>query len=176
MEDVLNLHAFKDQSGGMGRLAYDLGNAYKQLAIIPFNASGLFQMLYFFEAPLFCERGRLAGLTYERIGQTQEWVQGLEAGLQALIVAPNEETLAVRELVNAAQLLDHACRLGMSLLTPGQVRRVDQLAQCEKVALRSHLESAVSNYRELWLERNRMGGLVESTARFEKLLNAYAAK
>jgi hypothetical protein len=47
------------------------------------------------------------------------------------------------------------------------------LAPTDRDALASRLEACTGEYRRLWLERFRPGGLSDSTAWFEHLLGAY---
>jgi hypothetical protein len=47
------------------------------------------------------------------------------------------------------------------------------VAEADRVSLSAELEVRIGEYRRLWLERCRPGGLTDSTAWFEHLLGCY---
>jgi hypothetical protein len=67
-----------------------------------------------------------------------------------------------REYKNTARLMRYACRRGLLALAGNDPDR--------DPALRAELAAFLEEYRLLWLERSRPGGLSDSVRRFEELL------
>jgi len=76
------------------------------------------------------------------------------------------------ELQFTQKLLQHGCRLGRLQLATEQLT-IAEIASEERVALAAELEPLIEEYRRLWLQRSRPGGLADSTARMESLLHSY---
>ena len=67
-----------------------------------------------------------------------------------------------REFSNAAQLLRHACRRASAVLA-------GSLADDGvRDALDQDMQALIAEYRQLWLARNRPGGLEDSAGRLER--------
>ena len=181
LPQALDLHAFQDAADVMGRLAYDLGNAYREAAALVPNASLLALLLLRPDQPV--TESDWPGLTVEGLERTLEYVDRAMAPLsQAGTVLdrtvqygarPGAELIA-DEFRNAAALLRHACRLGIARLRAdsGEIAAIPLET---RRALASELEKIVAEYRRLWLRRNRPGGLADSVGRMERLLSMYRA-
>ncbi len=166
---ALSLHAFHDDNHIMGKLAYDLGNAYKETGAQSFNSSPLALMLLHPERPL----GSIA-VTTEGLKRAQAYIDGVMAPLSKVQMARDDAGLIVDEFRNAAALLNHACKLGIArLATPSG--EIGSIPAAQRRALAEELETLSADYRARWLARNRPGGLDDSAARLEKLLNLYRA-
>lgn len=167
---ALDLHAFQDAGGVMGRPAYDLGNAYREAGVLVPNASLLALLLLHPGQPLM--EGDWPGLTVEGLERTLEYVDRAMIPLsQARIARPDAELIA-DEFRNAAALLQHACRLGIAGLQTGS-GGIASIPVETRRALASELEEIIAEYRRLWLSRNRPGGLTDSVGRMERLLAMY---
>ena len=70
---ALDRHAFQDAAGVLGRLAYDLGNAYQQPGVLLPNSSILALLLLRPEQPL--TQGRWAELTVEALERSQAYLE-----------------------------------------------------------------------------------------------------
>ena len=173
---ALDLHAFQDAAGVMGRLAYDLGNAYREAGVLVPNASLLALLLLYPEQPV--TESDWPGLTAEGLERTLEYVDRVMAPLSQARMAlyrtvqygarPDAELIA-DEFRNAAALLRHACRLGIARLQ-AESGEIASIPVEMRRALASELEEIVAEYRRLWLSRNRPGGLADSVGRMERLL------
>ncbi|MFW5727955.1 MAG: beta-N-acetylhexosaminidase, partial [Spirochaetia bacterium] len=76
------------------------------------------------------------------------------------------------ELRLTRKLLQHGCRLGrLQMATAGLT--VGEIAAAERAALADDLKPLIIQYRRLWLRRSRPGGLPDSAARLESLLQSY---
>lgn len=76
------------------------------------------------------------------------------------------------ELQFTRKLLQHGCRLGRLQMATNQLSAAE-IATEERDALAAELEPLIEEYRWLWLQRSRPGGLADSTARMESLLQSY---
>ncbi|MGM0432864.1 MAG: beta-N-acetylhexosaminidase [Spirochaetota bacterium] len=78
------------------------------------------------------------------------------------------DSLVAQELGLTVALLKFACTLGvLRLATPGC--SVVEIPPVERVMLADRLGDIIVEYRRLWLERSREGGLAESAGRLEEL-------
>ena len=167
---ALDLHAFQDAVGVMGRLAYDLGNTYREAGVLVPNASLLALLLLHSDQPLV--EGDWPGLTVEGLERALEYVDRVMDPLsQARMTRPDAELIA-DEFRNAAALLRHACRLGIACLQT-ESGEIASIPLETRQALASELKEIVAEYRRLWLARNRPGGLADSVGQMERLLIMY---
>jgi hypothetical protein len=173
---AVSLHAFRDATGAMGRVAYDLGNVYRILPAIH-NSSPLFWALQFPAAELAQPRDSLAqalvpriaqALTPETFGRALKAIDEAMEPLEEHRMARPDAELIQREFTNAAGLLRHACRRATALLDgslgDGAVRG----------ALGQDMQALIADYRQLWLARNRPGGLEDSAGRLERARDDYS--
>ncbi len=122
---VLNTFAFRDKAGIMGRVVYDLGNAYQQPGILMHNGSLLF---WIYQAPLD-EMGRRvvdSASSRHRSKITNNCGQictprsntsgNLMTQLDQTEMAVPDAALIKREFANAAQMLRHGARRALLYL------------------------------------------------------------
>ncbi len=164
-----SLHAFRDSSGALGRVAYDLGNIYKLMPYLH-NSSVLFWILQFPLAELRAPNESLAralvtrmapGLTPELFAQVSEAINNALAPLSQAQSSRPDADLIRREFASTARLMRHASARGAIVF--GAEADTDELA-----ALNQELRDGIAEYRELWLARCRPGGLDDSAGRLEK--------
>lgn len=162
---VLNALVFEDVAGVMGGLAYDLGNAYLRTGHLIPNASILFRMLLMpggeFTLP--------ESVTEATLTDTVAWIDGVMAGLPRSRMGCPDASLMVAEFTNTARMLQHACRRGL-LVRRGALDRPENRAR-----LASGMTEILAAHRELWLARNRVGGLKDSVRELEKRMEEYTA-
>lgn len=164
---TLSWRAFGDASGSMGKAVIDLGNIYQMGmaghdpgGIELHNSSLLFWMMQW---PLEEIRAypRLSPGMFEKTLQAVESAWGsIEA---ARLDCPDAE-LVRSEFRVTAQMLRHACYRGLLALENDPSR-----AESYRRKLDAGLTELVDEFRQVWLARNRVGGLSESVARLEKL-------
>jgi hexosaminidase len=159
MAAAVSLHAFGDATGTIGRVAYDLGNAYKAGGLVPPNSSILFQSLQTPLADIQAQATRY-GLTRAAFDCAAEAINQAMAPLPGAAMTTPDAALIVREFKNTARLLSHACRRGLL--------GIGALDATSGPALAADMQEIIAEYRPLWLARNRTGGLVDSVARLEK--------
>ncbi|MCI0484908.1 MAG: beta-N-acetylhexosaminidase, partial [candidate division NC10 bacterium] len=165
---LLGLHAFADQAGVMGRLAYNLGNTYLRTRIPLHNGSVPFHLL------VFADRDRphraLRQLTTERLEETRAYVDEVMAPLSdACMARPDAETI-LEEFRWVADMLRLACRLGTARVRIGLGAPISALPAQSRNEVGEELRTLIGQHRKLWQRRNRPGGLDDSAARLERVL------
>ena len=166
---VLDVHAFHDSAGVMGRLAYDLGNAYKVCGAVPGNSTIFYTVL------LRQLKDRLGpDLTAEGLEETIAYIDSVMENLPKADMAAEDGALMADEFRMTAALMRFACRLGIARLDAGDVGTLE-LPVKTRHRLAEELEPLLPEFRQLWLARNRGGGLRESVGRFERLLGLLKA-
>jgi hexosaminidase len=165
---LLDVHAFQDKAGVMGRLAYDLGDAYLYNDARIRNNSALFLLLLFTEYPLL--HPLIEGISIEGLEKTLAFVGQAMASLPDARMERPDADLIVQEFVWIADMLRLACRLGIARLQAGPDTPVNAVPAKTRASLADQLRSLIQRHRELWLCRNRPGGLDDSVARLEPVL------
>lgn len=162
---ALNTFVFRDRAGVMGRIAYDLGNAYRASGVENFNGSILFRILQWPPEQI----AQYKGLTEEGLRQAMEYIDRVMADLGRADMERPDADLIKREFAWAAAMLKHGAKRGIWALS--------QVQGEEDVALRKELaqeaERLMAEFREIWRARNRPGGFKDSLARMEKMAADY---
>jgi hypothetical protein len=154
-------YAFRDPTGTMGRVAYDLGNAYREAGVIPHNASVLFRILQ-------TEPDKIAeidGLTVNNLQTTLAYIDHVMKSLPNVQMQRSDAGLIQREYIWAADMLRHACRRGLWAL--GHAGREEGTGLHQTLTEEAH--RLIAGFREIWHARNRAGGFKDSVARMQKL-------
>ena len=171
---ALDLHVFQDKAGVMGRLVLDLGNAYLKLAAFSEDQLILWHILYYHNTP----RGEdpvLKKVGLKAMQRTLAYLNKVMETLPKAKMGNPEAELIAAELRNDFALVRHACLLDIARIeTGGEVP--SQLPKRVKRQLASDLKKTISDFKKLWLVRNREGGLAESTTKMENLLKEYEKK
>jgi hexosaminidase len=162
---LLDRHVFFDPACRLGRAAFDLGNTYRFAGSLRPNASVLFWALLrpdrLFSPP---------GVTAESLERTLQHLDAAGAELALARPLARDGALVVAELGWARDLLRFACRLGLARCAGGAVLDVGAVPASARAPLAHELGELCERHRALWLQRNRPGGLVDSVARLERLL------
>jgi hexosaminidase len=156
---VLDAFAFQDDARVMGRLAYDLGNAYQKPGILSPNSSVLFDVYHMTRDDL-----RGWSLSAEALHDTLDYIDHVMAALDRAEMAVPDADLIKREFANAAQMLRHGAKRAL-FAREGSLLRADDMA--------ADLDAIETEYRDLWLARNRPGGLDDSVRRLEQARALY---
>jgi len=163
---AVSLHAFRDPTGVMGRIAYDLGNIYKAVGLELPNASALFSILQW---PLEQVRAVL-GVPPAALHRTVTAIDRAMDGLDEARMDRPDAALVAQEYELTARLLRHACQRGLLALETDPAR-----ALALRRELGRDMHEFILHYKQIWLARNRLGGLADSVARLEKVGEEYDA-
>lgn len=168
---ALDLFAFEDRAGIMGKLAYELGNVYKMIGPEHINGQVLATTLQTSEADLkqaiegYANWGGSVPNTHpDTLRQVTEHIASILQLLEKADLLREDAALIKSEFQQAAELLRHGAR--RLLLLQGD----EEFSPAE---LHTELVTLVERHRANWLARNNPGGLEDSAARFDKLLDEY---
>lgn len=143
LAQVLDVHAFEDAAGVMGKAACDLGNVYKAVGKLIPNRSALFGIL----VPSSTHSDPMQGITREGLEMAEAAIASAIGEIHLLKMRREDAELIKSEFANAAAMLLYACRKGRGEAMPAEVEQIIQL------------------HRQCWLARNRPGGLEESVGK-----------
>lgn len=163
----LNRYLFGDRAERLGDLLSDLGNAYLEAGKPASNGT---RPVYFLQMG-FERPGWHDGITHADMDRFAARVAELGAAIDQVAVPGPEGALLQRELKNSVRMLLHGAELGKMRLDEAAGQKLDR-PRLEAAII--DLDAIMAEHRELWLERNRIGGLVEmSLAPMERLRKAY---
>ena len=90
---------------------------------------------------------------------------------QANMICPDAPQI-YGELLNAAELCRHACRVMKNKLA-SKDGTLGEISGEERQFLIDDISRIIANHRELWMYRNRVGGLEDSVDKLQKILKYY---
>lgn len=161
---ALSLHAFHDPTGNMGQVAYDLGTVYRQLGLELPNSTPLFWVLQW---PIE-QLGGYASLPPEGLQRALDTIASASIALQKARIQSPDRHQIVDEYELVIRLLLHALQ---------RIQLVGMREQADagplKQALYIDLQEILGLFTQMWLGRNRPGGLEDSRKGLEKLVNDY---
>jgi hexosaminidase len=162
----LEAFVFDDAAERLGKVTRDLGNVYRELGCRPHNSSALF----FFIAGRSEQPLQLPGISARHFDDALAYLTRVDAQLALAEPANDESRRAAAELAWASDLLKAACRIGIARLAIGFEQPVAALEPGTRETLAAELAPLIERHRELWLRRNRPGGLDDSVGQMERVL------
>jgi hexosaminidase len=189
LQNALSLFAFDDKANVMGKVAYDLGEVYRMPGIYIPNSSLLFWTLRW---PIDQVRSYPEKLTrilakadpgfgivvdggtadpadvnranlLERFERSQQTIQAALAQIPNHQMQRTDAQLIVREFTNSARIMQHACkRAAFAIEEEGSIHD-----------LATDVLEFQEEYRRIWIERNRPGGLTDSLNKMAHLSQEY---
>jgi len=169
---TLSCHVFRDHTGLMGRIACELGCLNQTARSYESNGIGFALMLLYPDSPATdgrCREGKLACF-YRALAA----VARLRNELQRVKMDRPDADLLRAEFEFTFAIVAHSCHMGLAraeFLAPTTAA----IPADRRRQLALELEPLIAEYRRLWLLRSRPGGLIDSVARFEKVLTSYQA-
>lgn len=161
LADSLSTHIFRDASDTMGQLMFDLGNVYQTVTAKQFNSTALFWSLIGDED----RRKQYELITREQVENAQRQLEQIAARLNRAQMDLPDAGLIMDELHHAIAMLLHGCRRA-------RWRANRNSEDPERLA--DDMRKLIARHRQLWLARNRVGGLTDSLRRLEDRLAEYA--
>ncbi|MCP3959829.1 MAG: family 20 glycosylhydrolase [bacterium] len=166
--EMLDRHVFRDPAGVTGVVVTGLGDAYLHTGATAANGSPLFFALLFADKPSAERRG--LGMTAASLRRTLEYVESSVAPLPSARMERADAGLIGRELGWVADVLRFACSLATARLDSGdEDRPLSALPSGQRGTLAGRLDELIERHREIWLGRNRLGGLEDSVGRLRRL-------
>jgi hypothetical protein len=166
---LLDAHCYDDPARQMGQAVVNLGETYRMVVPRPPNMSALALPFLLPQWPM--GRGVTDGLSAADLEAVQSLVDAATVALVDARPGRADGPLVIEEISATGAFLDLACAdLLLRLRGDGTLASVPPT---DRDALATALEARMEEYRRLWLERFRPGGLSDSTAWFEHLLDCY---
>ncbi len=170
---ALDAYAFRDATGVMGRLAYELGNVHRRIGLQQHNSTVLFTTLQSDPEEMLqalASRGDLADLA-GRFRATLADIDEVMGSLSEVRMQRDDADLVRDEYSWAADMLRHACQRALWMIGKGQGET--DLGLQERLA--GEAQELMARFREVWMARNRPGGFRESLARMQAMHDSYLA-
>lgn len=158
---ALSLYAFDDTTASLGKVAYDLGNIYRDVGVEPGNSSALFWLLH---EPLGQIRDFHETVSVQALNHTRDSIDQAALPLSHSQSHRPDASLIIDEFLLTIRMLHHATRRG--LLNAG-------VKHISKADLNVDLLAIIEEYQRIWLSRNRPGGLKDSLSRLERSRQDY---
>ncbi|MFX0063993.1 MAG: hypothetical protein ACFFC7_17625, partial [Candidatus Hermodarchaeota archaeon] len=181
---LLNFHVFNDKTGVMGKIAYDLGNTYRQRGFSIPNRTVLFVILIFVDRlsktildelnleHLGIEKHERFNLSFsdmalgrmslENLEKTQRYIDDVLRPLKNTDMDRKDADLIIKEFQWVADILKFACEYGVARINAGIDIPISEIPSETKSILAKKLTVLIDQHRQIWLERNRPGGLDNS--------------
>jgi hypothetical protein len=153
----LNREVFKDASGETARILYDMGNTYELLEHKIHNNT-IFNRLLFSQKDEL--EKNLENVSKRELKSCLSKLNGFLSGISKASPKAEDASIVKVELMNNIQMAMLGIQKGIAFL-----EKDDNLRP-----LRKDLEHIVSCHEDLWLSRNRRGGLRESSGRLREVI------
>lgn len=168
---ILSRDIFQDETGTMGQLVYDLGNVYQIPGVASPNSSILARILLatpdnWSQRVAQLERwaGKKIVLTREKLTETAVALQTILRRLPTAHMQCPDAHLITRELTWAGEMLQHGCHRALWMVHGAG----------DTAALTADAGRLIAEYKEIWHQRSRPGGFIDSVARLEKMKASYS--
>ena len=166
---LLDVHCYDDPAHETGQAVIGLGQTCRMVGPQLPNMSALALPFLLPQWPM--GKAMTEGLTLADLQAVQSLADETTAALGRARPQRPDGRLVIDEIVATAALLRLACDdAGLRLHGDGTLASVPST---DRRALAAKLASRIEEYRRLWLERFRPGGLTDSTAWFEHVLDCY---
>lgn len=167
----LDRHVLQDPDGRIGTALLKLGQAAELSGIAPHN-SNIFDSILRQAGTPMADHEVLAQLDPAMLDRIDTALEQELATVAAAQPACSDAEEVQAEIDLAGRFARHACRQARAKLgTPnGDLK---ELSEPVRADLRDELEALIARHGELWVVRNRPGGLSDSIKRLEKILTRY---
>jgi hypothetical protein len=166
---ALSTHCYDDPTGVLGETLLALGDMYRVLTPQMGNVATLVLPLYW--PQLAAGRWPLKGATAHEYATAQERLAECREALARAKPRRDDGPLVVDELHNAIALVTILCRDGRAR-TEGD-GTLPGIAPATRASLATALRPVIGEHERLWSARNRLGGLADSRAWLDHLLDCY---
>ena len=155
--DALDRLFFDDAAGALGGLFCELGSVYERVPSERGNRSTFNELLFW---DMSHPETQLEGFSDQAFGDCLDRFADLEARLADARPQACDGDLVKAEFINGLAMARHAVHRARAARNPGR----------DTASLRHELQHIISRHEDLWLARNRRGGLRESSERLRASL------
>ena len=171
---ALDTHVFDDPAGELGAALLALGDAYALVEPATPNMSALCLPLYFPEVSLgrrYTKRFTTEGFRGPDVDAVRSRLDDVRAMVGRSASRRPDASLVSNEIGCACDLLDVLCGdIDARVAGDGTIEAVDATT---RTGLADRLAPLLDRHRELWLARNRPGGLDDSVSVLGRVLDRY---
>jgi len=166
---ALSAHCYDDPTGELGAVVVGLGDVYRRLTPQVWNVASMVLHLYF--PQLDIGRGPLRDAVTADYEAVLADLDGFAARLDLVGARRDDTALTVAELRNAIALV--------RVLAADAIARLEgdgslaSIPAARRAELAEMLRPVVTEHERLWSARNRVGGLRESRAWLDHLIECY---
>lgn len=169
IQSALSRFIFRDEANIMGQLAYDFGKAYHELTWDE-NFNGHL-LSYLTQVPHHRETAKVENKSKEKISKDNlahviVHLTKLQTQLSQTNMQTPDADIVIAEYQQASALMQHTAKW------LGFIRGESEQSAHE---LLQELDGLIAQQRDVWLARNRRGGLEDSIARFDSMRQDYLA-
>jgi len=168
---LLDQWVFHDHAGLMGKVVFDLGNAH-ELTGVKLSNNSIFNYSLTSVTRSLKDNANLKNLTIKGVDKADSALAANIVQLgQANMVSPDAQQV-YGELLNATELCRHSCMI-LRFKLNSKDGTLNNITEEERQFLVQDLSRIIAKYRELWIRRNRVGGLEESVNKLQNILQYY---
>lgn len=168
----LDRFVFYDRSNRIGNFVLDFGNYYLKEIHTNYNGSGIFRTLQYsmlFDRNTDLKFLNLPNLDKKDFQEVGNYVRDLYKELDKVEMHCIDARSIEAEFRNAIRLILHGVDLGLFKLEEYS----QEEKKCKLDMLITDINEIIKDYKEVWLKRNRLGGLDESIKKMEELKTQY---
>jgi hexosaminidase len=167
----LNHYVFKDSTENTAKAVLQLGNAYLDTKIPKGNANAFHLLMRRY---LWTMQGnyQTKELTQENLLAADSTIQQSLSVLKLSQPQSVDAQIVIEELEQAAGLARHGIKLGIARLK-AENYDTKSIPIARRNELSEELKGLIERHKALWLVRNREGGLKDSAAKLEDIVEFY---
>jgi len=168
---ILNRYIYKDPTNKTSQIIYDLGNINQLMDPNNIFNMSFYDLLKNVDKPL-SEQKQTKKLTVAQLSTTIKALESIIERIATIKASAKDAVIIQDEIRNSAKLAIHACHIGLAKLktTDGTL---NSISTDDKYKLASELDAIIAEYKEIWMLRNRIGGLSDSVEYLMKTRRAY---
>lgn len=168
---LLDQWVFQDKAGLMGQTILDLGNLYTLTGVEFSNQSVLFTSLRDIKKSLK-DDDNFKKLNISSVERVDSSIIANLSNLRKSMMVCEDAKIIIDELLNAVALYKHSSRVIRDKLN-SRDGSLNNISKGELQFLIQDISVIISNHKELWVKRDRIGGLESSTEEMENILSYY---
>lgn len=165
---LLNHYVYLDHTGIMGQVVYDIGNSYAAAeGYFNGNTSYLSRVLIDPELPM--TDSSYSWLSAEKISKIRSHLNSTMKSLDQAQAKCADSDLLTPEIQHSANLVLFACDILEARLI-AKDGKVQNIPGKQRKQYAASLEKIINEHEQIWLKRNRPGGLSDSSGKMNKLM------